>query len=217
MKTISIKLILLAFIFTALSCGQKSHDHDNYYLNNIRYGLRAQIGFRGTDLFFNYDLNDLFNSDPYLTQPVVLRGSDGHTAWVNQVMLKRAGVNTDFIKSLADDKRKFFGFSENFKPNGLISEEGLEKIRNVLPANHTDLQEAATLGIKHLNSLGITAWLDPSAGDISEGESNGELAIYKTMSQQNKVTAHVVAVVVDAGVGVVVDIVWDHLRNKRMY
>lgn len=29
MKTISIKLILLAFIFTALSCGQKSHDHEH--------------------------------------------------------------------------------------------------------------------------------------------------------------------------------------------
>ena len=39
---------------------QKSHNHDNYYLNNIRYGLRAQIGFRDTDIFFNYDLNGLF-------------------------------------------------------------------------------------------------------------------------------------------------------------
>ncbi len=39
---------------------QKSHYHDNYYLNNIRYGLRAQLGFRDTDVFFNYDLNELF-------------------------------------------------------------------------------------------------------------------------------------------------------------
>lgn len=39
---------------------QKSHYHDNYYLNNIRYGLRAQIGFRDTDIFFNYDMNELF-------------------------------------------------------------------------------------------------------------------------------------------------------------
>lgn len=39
---------------------QKSHYHDNYYLNNIRYGVRAQIGFRDTDVFFNYDLNELF-------------------------------------------------------------------------------------------------------------------------------------------------------------
>jgi hypothetical protein len=39
---------------------QKSHYHDNYYLNNIRYGIRAQIGWRDSDIFFNYDLNELF-------------------------------------------------------------------------------------------------------------------------------------------------------------
>ena len=39
----------------------KSHNHDNYYMNNIRYGLRLQIGFRDTDLFFNYDMNELFS------------------------------------------------------------------------------------------------------------------------------------------------------------
>ena len=41
----------------------KSHDHDNYYLNNIRYGLRLQIGFRDTDIFFNYDMNELFTEN----------------------------------------------------------------------------------------------------------------------------------------------------------
>lgn len=42
--------------------GDKKRDrnHDNFYLNNLRYGLRAQIGFRDTDLFFTYDLNELF-------------------------------------------------------------------------------------------------------------------------------------------------------------
>jgi hypothetical protein len=47
---------------------RKSHVHDNYYLNNIRYGLRAQIGFRDTDIFFNYDMNELFieNKGPKL-------------------------------------------------------------------------------------------------------------------------------------------------------
>lgn len=36
--------------------------HDNFYLNNLRYGLRLQMGFRDTELFFNYDLNELFTS-----------------------------------------------------------------------------------------------------------------------------------------------------------
>lgn len=39
---------------------RKTHSHDNYYLNNLRYGLRLQLGFRDTDIFFNYDMNDLF-------------------------------------------------------------------------------------------------------------------------------------------------------------
>jgi hypothetical protein len=46
----------------------KNHTHDNYYLSNLRYGLRLQLGFRGTDLFFNYDMNELFveNKGPRL-------------------------------------------------------------------------------------------------------------------------------------------------------
>jgi len=39
---------------------RKEKDHDNFYLNNFRYGVRFQFGFRDTDLFFNYDLNSLF-------------------------------------------------------------------------------------------------------------------------------------------------------------
>jgi hypothetical protein len=39
---------------------EKDHNKDNFYLNNFRYGARLQIGYRATDLFFNYDLNELF-------------------------------------------------------------------------------------------------------------------------------------------------------------
>jgi hypothetical protein len=46
----------------------KPKDHDNFYLNNLRYGLRFQVGFEELDLFFNYDLNELFieNKGPKL-------------------------------------------------------------------------------------------------------------------------------------------------------
>lgn len=40
----------------------KDKDYDSFYLNNFRYGLRFQAGYRSTDLFFNYDLNELFVS-----------------------------------------------------------------------------------------------------------------------------------------------------------
>jgi hypothetical protein len=39
---------------------EREKDRDSFYLNNLRYGARLQIGYRSTDLFFNYDMNDLF-------------------------------------------------------------------------------------------------------------------------------------------------------------
>jgi hypothetical protein len=39
---------------------EKEKNHDSFYLNNFRYGLRLQLGYRSTDIFFNYDLNELF-------------------------------------------------------------------------------------------------------------------------------------------------------------
>lgn len=47
---------------------EKEKERDSFYLNNLRYGARLQLGFHGTDLFFNYDLNELFaeNKGPKL-------------------------------------------------------------------------------------------------------------------------------------------------------
>jgi hypothetical protein len=41
----------------------KERNHDSFYLNNIRYGVRFQFGFNDVDLFFNYDMNELFTAD----------------------------------------------------------------------------------------------------------------------------------------------------------
>ncbi|MBL6448134.1 hypothetical protein JMN32_17580 [Fulvivirga sp. 29W222] len=47
---------------------KKDRDKGSYYLNNFRYGVRVQAGFRGVDVFVNYDLNTLFveNKGPEL-------------------------------------------------------------------------------------------------------------------------------------------------------
>lgn len=42
--------------------GSKDRRHSNFYLNDFRYGLMAQIGVRGADFFVKYDLNPLFQS-----------------------------------------------------------------------------------------------------------------------------------------------------------
>ena len=39
---------------------RKEKDHGTYDLTNLRYGVRLQLGFKDTDLFFSYDLNPLF-------------------------------------------------------------------------------------------------------------------------------------------------------------
>jgi hypothetical protein len=39
---------------------QKDKYKGNYYLNNFRYGVRTQMGYKGMDFFFNYDLNTVF-------------------------------------------------------------------------------------------------------------------------------------------------------------
>lgn len=47
---------------------KKDRNRNSYYLNNWRYGLRMQMGYKGVDLFAQYDLNELFveNRGPQL-------------------------------------------------------------------------------------------------------------------------------------------------------
>lgn len=39
---------------------EKEKDRGNFFLNNWRYGVRAQVGFKALDLFFNYDLSPMY-------------------------------------------------------------------------------------------------------------------------------------------------------------
>ncbi len=41
----------------------KLRERDNFYLENLRYGLRFLLGYGEVDLFVNYDLNSLFAED----------------------------------------------------------------------------------------------------------------------------------------------------------
>jgi hypothetical protein len=47
-------------VYKELGEKRVERNHDNFYLNNFRYGIRLQLGFDDTDLFFTYDLNSLF-------------------------------------------------------------------------------------------------------------------------------------------------------------
>lgn len=42
---------------------RRNHEHDSYYLNPLRYGVRLQLGFGDSEIFVNYDLNELFEEN----------------------------------------------------------------------------------------------------------------------------------------------------------
>jgi len=163
-------------------------------------GLRGDVLYIGgvhSSTWVSVDsLVDLFNKEPFNSQGVVLRGSDKHTAWVNNVVLNRAGINAQFIRTLPDTEKKYFGINNANEPNGLVSEGGYRKIDEAIPASPVRPLDAAEKGAQYLSSLGITAWLDPSAGNVREGEQNSHLEVYNTLLHQKKLNAHVAAVVV---------------------
>jgi predicted amidohydrolase YtcJ len=171
-----------------------------------RQAIESKKGLRGDVLYIGGvhsstwpavgDLNDVFNKTPFNSHGVVLRGSDKHTAWVNNVVLKRSGIDAQFIRGLSAEEKKYFGVSQAGVPNGLISENGYQRIEEVLPASPIRPLDAADKGAQYLNSLGITAWLDPSAGHVEDAESNSHLEVYSTLIQQKRLNAHVAAVVV---------------------
>ena len=167
---------------------------------DTKKGLRGDVLFIGGVHSGTWaavqDLIDLFNKPPFDSHGVVLRGSDKHTAWANTVVLKRAGINAQFIRGLSAEEKKYFGVKQNDEPNGLISEKGYRKVDEILPANPIRPLDALEKGAQYLNSLGITAWMDPSAGNVEDGDNNSHLEVYNTLLAQKKLNAHVAAVIV---------------------
>jgi hypothetical protein len=41
----------------------KDKDTSSHLMNNVRYGVRGQVGFRGIDLFIEYDLSEVFQEN----------------------------------------------------------------------------------------------------------------------------------------------------------
>jgi hypothetical protein len=42
---------------------ENERHRSNFHLNNLRYGIRFQLGIRNADFFFQYDLNELFRDN----------------------------------------------------------------------------------------------------------------------------------------------------------
>lgn len=48
------------FVYKESGDREKEHIRKSFYLNNWRYGVRVQMGYKGVDVFMTYDLNELF-------------------------------------------------------------------------------------------------------------------------------------------------------------
>jgi predicted amidohydrolase YtcJ len=112
---------------------------------------------------------------------------DGHTAWANRALLKRAGITSDFLKKLSVDERAYYGVDKNMEPNGFLVDAGLVKIEPLLPPPTPEqLLAAGRAALQYNYSLGITAWLDPLASD-------NVLRSYKSLADHGELNSEIVA------------------------
>lgn len=140
------------------------------------------------------ELSNLLNKDEFSTQPLVLRGSDGHTGWCNKVMMKKAGLDKSFIQSLKAGEKVFFGVNANGEPTGFVSESGYQKISKAIPIE-TDFSKAAELTMIYNNANGITAFLEPTVSTTNNTRID-YLNWYQYLVKKNKLTVHIAGTVV---------------------
>jgi predicted amidohydrolase YtcJ len=115
-------------------------------------------------------------------RPIVLWGSDGHSAWVNSRALELTGINSETQDPpLGVIERDEFG-----EPSGTLRETAQELVRAVMPTpTHEGNIKALSEGIRHLNSLGITSYIDAWVG-LEDYHS------YQAVDQAGELTARVV-------------------------
>ncbi|RON05548.1 amidohydrolase [Pseudomonas brassicacearum] len=147
-----------------------------------------------------------FNQGEWMQVPIVFIGSDHHTAWANNVMLQRGGIDAALINTLPAAERDTIGRLANGAPNGFLVDAGWDRVASVMTkASPVDLLRAAQAALRYNNSLGITAWMDPAA-NAAPGEpvfalkptekTVGVLPVYKALSETGAMSAHVAALLV---------------------
>ncbi|WP_064120655.1 amidohydrolase [Pseudomonas fluorescens] len=151
-------------------------------------------------------LGKTFNSGEWASVPVVFIGSDHHTAWANNVMLKRAGIDSALLKTLPDAEKDTIGKLASGEPNGFVVDAGWDRVASKMPVpSPADMLKAAKSAVRYNNSLGITAWMDPAA-NAAPGEAVfalkptektvGVLPAYKALSESGDMSVHVTALLV---------------------
>lgn len=109
-------------------------------------------------------LGRIFNQGEWATTPIILMGSDHHTAWVNARMLAVAGIDKALLASLDAAAHDTIGVLPNGEPSGFLVDAGWDRVSAVLPPlDDATLLKGAEAAVRYNNSLGITGWMDPAA------------------------------------------------------
>jgi hypothetical protein len=132
-------------------------------------------------------LNQDFSTGNYEKLCLIFRGMDGHTAWANRAMLQRAGITGDYLKTLNADQLSYFGHDKNMQPNGFLVDAGQHKVDHLMPPpTDSEILAAGRAALEYNYSLGITAWLEPSAPEST-------LKAYKMLNDHGELNNEVVA------------------------
>lgn len=147
------------------------------------------------------ELDKTFNQGEWKNKPVALVGSDHHTAWVNKAMLDKAGLNAAYVKKLSKIERTYITHDKKLQPTGFLLDEGWDVVSQKIPKmSDEQLLKGSKEAIHYYNSLGLTAWMDIGAntGPVqgffnieNTPETLGMIPIYKQLSQQGALSAHV--------------------------
>jgi predicted amidohydrolase YtcJ len=96
-----------------------------------------------------------------MTRPIILWGSDGHNAWANSTALELAGITAE----TPDPPLGVIERDPDGSPSGTLRETAQELVRAAMPKpTLEDNVVALRAGIAHLNSRGITSFIDAWVG-----------------------------------------------------
>ncbi|MDR3104890.1 MAG: amidohydrolase [Yokenella regensburgei] len=165
-------------------------------------------------------LNSVFNVPEYQDVPVVLAGSDAHTGWVNQAMLRKANLTPQTIVTADSSIKANVGFTADGKLNGFVSEGAWDRVLSAIPpVDNEKIAQSIVAGAKEMNRYGITAWMEPLSNlrplapsfDAHPGPGDeGLLPAYSELAKRGELTAHVTGLAlvnIDASPAVIDDVV----------
>ena len=116
------------------------------------------------------------------SRPIILWAADGHNAWANSRALELVGITAD----TPDPALGVIERDADGSPSGTLRETAQEMVRAVLPKPTLESNiKALGRGISHLNSLGVTSYIDAWVG-LEDYES------YRAIDQAGELTARVV-------------------------